>query len=122
MASCSFPPSFIMLSLSTPPSLRGREILFLYVQPASHPHVWVTRCVLRSDPLQPPPPHFLPALLSHSYTQIRTMTGLLTTHKALKYGSARYVRTNTSCHSLSNSFLIPNSLAECSICQLICFT
>lgn len=40
-------------------------------------------------------------LLSHSSTQRRTMTGLLTTRDALKYGRARYVRTNTSCHSPS---------------------
>lgn len=79
-------------------------------------------------PLRPPstttnalPPRFSGSL-SHSYTHRHTMTGLLTTCEVLKYGRARYVQTNSSCHSSSNSLLIYNSLTECSICQLICFT
>lgn len=74
MASCSFPPSFIMLSLCTSPSLPGRELLFLSMQTATHPHVWVTSCVLCSGTLQTPPTFFLSALLSSSYSQRPNMT------------------------------------------------
>lgn len=101
MASCSFPPSFIMLSLCTPPSLPGRELLFLSMQTATHPHVWVTSCVRCSGTLQTP--------LTPFHTPTR------------RDQIARYVRTNTSCRSPSDSFLILISLTERSICQLICF-
>ncbi len=101
-------------------SLRGRELLFLSTGHSSS-CLGNKLCAPLRTPLTPSTP-FLPTLLSHSYTQRRTMTGLLTTCETLKYGRARYVQTNTSCHSPSNSFLIPNSLTECSICWLICFT
>lgn len=62
-------------------------------------------------PLRPPatPSNPFSSTDSLSHTQRRTMTGLLTTRRVLKHGRARYVRTNTSCHSTSNSLLIPNS-------------
>lgn len=66
-----FPPSFIMLSLCTPPSFPSRELLFLSVQPASHSHVWVTSCVLHSDPEQNPSiffPSLSPQLHCHTLT------------------------------------------------------
>lgn len=133
MASCSFPPSFIMLSPRTPPSLPGRELLFLSTQPATHPHVWVTSSAQTpSNPQQPPTPpptsnplqpRFLPALLSHSYSQ-RCNRDRIThnTRRLPKYGRTRYVRPSASCHRPSDSFLIPGSLTECCVCQLICFT
>lgn len=127
MASCSFSPSFIMLSLRTPPSLPGRELLFLSTQPATHPHVWVTSSAqtpsnppTHSHPIQP---RFLPALLSHSYSQRRNRDRITdNTRRLPKYGRTRYVRTSASCHRPSDSFLIPGSLTECCVCQLICFT
>lgn len=59
MASCSFPASFIMLSLCTAASLPGRELSLscsLSVQLATHPRAWVTSCVLCSVTPQPPFP------------------------------------------------------------------
>lgn len=124
MASCSFPPSFIMLSLCTLPSLPGRELLFLSMQPATSSSCQGNKlCALLWEPCKPPPTASPPALLSHCYTERPSTTRitLYTYSMALKYGRARYVRTNTSCHDPQNSFLIPNSSTECSICQLICF-
>ncbi len=122
----SWPPAALLPHSSCCPCAHRRHssvgsFSSLSMQPTTHPHVWVTSCALCPDPQQPPPTP-PPALLSHSHTQRHTMTGLLTTREPLKYGSARYVQTNTSCHSPSNSFLIRNSLTECSICHLICFT
>lgn len=73
------------------------------VQPASHSHVRVTSRVLHSDP--PPTPPHRPALLSHSYNP-ETHHDRITysTREALKYGRARYERTNSSRHSPSHTF------------------
>lgn len=63
MTSCISTASFIMLSLYTLPSHPGREPLFLAVQPATHPHVSLTSCVLHSDPNNPLPSRFTVTLL-----------------------------------------------------------
>lgn len=73
-------------------------------------------------PQQPPSNALLPRFtvtLLHPETHHDRITP---STKVMKYGRARYVQTNTSCYSPSNSLLIPNSLTECSVCQLICFS
>lgn len=104
------------------PCLVGSFSSFLCSRP-HHPHVRVTSCVLCSGnpakPFQPPPPQ----RYCHTTSQRDPVwLELLCTHKALKYGRARYVQTNTSCRDPGNSFLIPNSATECPICLLICFS
>lgn len=75
MASCSFPPSFIMLSLCTLPSLPGRELLFLSMQPATSSSCQGNKlCALLREPCKIPPTASPSALLSHYYTARPSMT------------------------------------------------
>lgn len=73
MASCSFPPSFIMLSLCTLPSLPGRELLFLSMQPATSSSCQGNKlCALLREPCKTPPtasPLSITVTLLHRETQ-----------------------------------------------------
>lgn len=104
MASCSFPALFIMLSLCRTASLPATELSLsraLLVQPATHPHVWVTSCVLCSGTLQPP------SSLLHCHspnTQTPRMNGI----RRYWWGSAMDGQTLPTVH-LKKSILIHSS-------------
>lgn len=114
MTSCSSTASFIMLSLCTPPSHPGRELLFLAVQPATHPHVSLTSCVLHSDPNNPLPARFAVTLLHPEMHRDRI------THNT--WGSEIWqsqIGADEYLLSPIKQLFIPDSLTECSICLLL---
>lgn len=117
MASCSSPPSFIMLSLSAPPSFPARELLS--ISAASHSFSCLSN-MLCALPRRLPTT-FLPAFsvtLLHPKTHYDQDYSL---HVRLLKMTKADVRTNTFCHRPSNSCLILISVTGCSICQMICF-